>query len=129
MIFGNHSLTQYPCIEHIKVKGVSVKEKVEESWLKNTFIEKVQKRGGEIINVRGGSSVFSAAKGVVDHLHDWYNGTDKIVSMGVQSNGEYGVAKGVWSSFPVKCKDFGYEIVKGIELSTFCQDNIKITSD
>jgi malate/lactate dehydrogenase len=75
MIFGNHSTTQYPCIEHIKVKGTPIKEKVEESWLKGPFIEKVQKRGGEIIAVRGGSSVFSAAKGVVDHLRDWYVGT------------------------------------------------------
>ncbi len=62
--------------------------------------------------MKGGSSVFSAAKAVVDHMKDWYQGTgDKIVSMGVVSNGNYGVPKGLWCSFPVRCKDFGWEVV------------------
>lgn len=74
----------------------------------------MQKRGGEILDVRGGSSVFSAANAVIDHLRDWYRGSDKIVSMGVVSNGDFGIPKGLWSSFPVRCKNFTFEIVKGI---------------
>jgi malate dehydrogenase len=111
-VFGNHSLTQYPCIKHIKVSGKPISELVDEEWLKKTFIEKVQKRGGEILTARGNSSVFSAANAVVDHLRDWYLGSDKIVSMGVVSEGDYGIPKGLWTSLPVRCKNFTYEIVK-----------------
>jgi len=60
------------------------------------------------LEVRGGSSVFSAANAVVDHLRDWYKGTDHIISMGVVSDGSYGIPAGLWSSFPVRCKNFGY---------------------
>ncbi len=91
-VFGNHSLTQYPCIKNIKVEGKPIETLVDEQWLKNTFIPNVQKRGGEILNVKGTSSVFSAANAVIDHLKDWYEGTgDKIVSMGVISKGDYGI--------------------------------------
>ena len=103
MIFGNHSVTQYPCVTHIKVKGQPIKSLVEKYWMELTFVPKVQKRGGEILNVMGRSSVFSAANAVVDHLRDWYLGTDKIVSMGVMSNGEYDIPVGLWVSLPVKC--------------------------
>ena len=103
MIFGNHSVTQYPCVMHIKVKGQPIKSLVEKYWMELTFVPKVQKRGGEILNVMGRSSVFSAANAVVDHLRDWYLGTDKIVSMGVMSNGEYDIPVGLWVSLPVKC--------------------------
>ena len=92
IIFGNHSTTQYPCLKHITVKGQNISELADENWLKNVFIPKVQKRGGEILEVRGGSSVFSAANAVVDHLRDWYEGTgDKVISMGVKSDGSYGI--------------------------------------
>jgi malate dehydrogenase len=127
MIFGNHSTTQYPCIKHIKVDGKPISELVEKEWLETTYITKVQKRGGEVLEVRGGSSVFSAANAVVDHLRDWYQGSDKIVSMGVVSDGSYGVPEGLISSFPVRCKDFGYEIVKGFELSEFCKEKISVS--
>ena len=80
------------------------------------------------MDVRGGSSVFSAANAVVDHLHDWFVGSDKIISMGVISEGDYNIPKGIWSSFPVRLtKNFGYEIVKDLTLSEFCQKRIAIT--
>jgi malate dehydrogenase len=66
-------------------------------------LEKVQKRGHEILHSRGVFPVFSAASALVDHLRDWCYGTDKIVSMGVVSDGSYGIPVGIWSSFPVKC--------------------------
>ncbi len=69
------------------------------------------------MEIKKGSSVFSAANAVVAHLRDWCNGTDKVVSMGVVSEGEYNVPKGFWSSFPVKCKDFKYAVVKDFPLS------------
>ena len=84
-IFGNHSNTQYPCVNNIKVSGKAIKEFVTQEWLENAFIPRVQKRGSEVMEVRGGSSVFSAANAVVDHLHDWFVGSDSIVSMGVIS--------------------------------------------
>ena len=71
--------------------------------------------------------MFSAASAVVDHLRDWYEGSDKIVSMGVFSDGSYGIATGLMSSFPVRCKNFTYEIVKDFELSEFCKEKIAIT--
>ncbi len=64
---------------------------------------------------------------MVDHLRDWYQGSDNIVSMGVFSDGSYGIAGGLMSSFPVRCKNFGYEIVKDLELSEFCREKIAIT--
>jgi malate/lactate dehydrogenase len=80
------------------------------------------------MEVRGGSSVFSAANAVVDHLHDWFVGSDRIVSMGVISEGDYNVPKGLWCSFPVRLtKNFGYEIVKDVPLSEFCHSRIKAT--
>ncbi len=128
MIFGNHSLTQYPAIKNIKVNNKNISDLVSQDWLEKEFIPRVQKRGGEIIKNRGGSSVFSAASATIDHLRDWYCGTDKITSMGVVSNGEYGVPKGVWSSFPVTCKNFEYKVIEGINLTDFCRDKIKATS-
>lgn len=107
-VFGNHSLTQYPCINNITVSGKPIATLVEKDWLENDFITKVQKRGGEVLQARGGSSVFSAASAIVDHLRDWFQGSADFVSMGVQSEGDYGVPLGIWCSFPVRCKDFKY---------------------
>jgi malate dehydrogenase len=127
-IFGNHSLTQYPCINNIKVKGRPILELVEREWLEKTFIPKVQKRGGEILEVRGGSSVFSAASATVDHLRDWYTGSNQVVSMGVASSGDYDIPKGLWTSLPVRCLgNFKYEVVKDVPLSDYCRDKIKAT--
>lgn len=79
--------------------------------------------------MRGGSSVFSAASATIDHLRDWYCGTNEVVSMGVVSDGSYGIPKGLFSSFPVICKNFEWEIVKGVKLSEFCKSKIKTTTD
>lgn len=87
----------------------------------------MQKRGGEILQVRGGSSVFSAANGVIDHLRDWYVGSDRVVSMGVVSEGDYNIPKGLWTSLPVRCKNFRYEIVKDAPISEYCKVKIADT--
>jgi len=127
-IFGNHSLTQYPCINNIKVRGKPISDFADREWLTKTYIPKVQKRGGEILSVRGGSSVFSAANAVIDHLRDWYLGSDRITSMGVVSEGDYGIPKGLWTSLPVRCKgNFQYEIVRDVPLSEFCKGKIAET--
>jgi len=130
MIFGNHSLTQYPGINNLKIKGKDAKDLIDKEWLEKSYIQNVQNRGGEILKVRGGSSVFSAASATIDHLRDWYCGTNgEIVSMGVVSDGSYGVPKGVFSSFPVRCREFEWEIVHGVELSDFCHQKIRITAN
>ena len=127
-IYGNHSLTQYPCSNNIKVKGKAIEEMVDRQWLEEDYIPRVQKRGGEVLQVRGGSSVFSAANAVVDHLKDWYMGSEKIVSMGVISEGDYGIPKGLWTSLPVRCLgNFKYEIIRDIPLSPYCKGKICAT--
>lgn len=105
-IWGNHSTS---CVPDSMDQEVTVDL---------AFMEKVQKRGAEIINVKGTSSSFSAAKAIADHLYDWYHGSNKIVSMGVISNGEYGIKEGLVCSFPTKCTgDWKYEIIKDIQIS------------
>lgn len=127
-IFGNHSLTQYPCINNITVKGKPISEFADKEWLTKTYIPKVQKRGGEILTVRGGSSVFSAANAVIDQLRDWYLGTNRVVSMGVVSEGDYNIPKGLWTSLPVRCKgNFQYEVIKNVPLSDYCKGKITET--
>ena len=116
-VIGNHSLTQYPCINTIKVNGKDALECINKDWLQTKFIESVQKRGGEVMNARKNSSVFSAANAVKDHLRDWYKGTDSYVSMGVYSEGDYDIPKGVWTSLPVICKNFTYTVIKNIPLT------------
>ena len=125
-IFGNHSSTQYPCINHIRIKGKA--GELEKDWLESEFIPRVQKRGGEILSVKGTSSVFSAANAVVDHLRDWFGGSTRIVSMGVVSEGDYGIPEGVFSSFPVHCyPNFSYKVVKDFPISEFCRVQIAKT--
>src|SRR6185437_15502668 len=110
-IWGNHSATQYPDLYTAQVNGRSAAEQVEESWLKDTFIPTVAKRGAAIIEARGASSAASAANAAVDHVHDWVNGTqgDDWLSMAVPSPGAYGVEEGIISSFPVVSRGGRYE--------------------
>ncbi len=117
-IWGNHSMTQYPDIGNCLVHGVSALERVSRDWAIDHLIPRIQRRGAEIIAARGLSSAASAADAVVDHMHDWALGTPKgdWVSMGVASDGSYGVAEGLVYSFPVTCKAGEYEIVQGLEL-------------
>ncbi len=129
VVWGNHSLTQYPDISQCNINGKSATSLVEESWYRNDFIPKVQKRGAEIINARGASSAASAASAAIDHMRDWVLGTpgDDWVSMGIASTGDYDIAEGLMYSFPVICKNGSYEIVQGLNLDDFSIEMIKAT--
>ncbi|AXI77946.1 malate dehydrogenase [Peterkaempfera bronchialis] len=126
-IWGNHSATQYPDIFHAEVAGKNAAEAVnDEKWLAEEFIPTVAKRGAAIIEARGASSAASAANAAIDHVHTWVNGTPEgdWTSMGVVSDGSYGVPEGIISSFPVTTKDGRFEIVQGLEISDFSRTRI-----
>jgi malate dehydrogenase len=127
-IWGNHSATQYPDVFNAKVRGVSAAETVnDQSWIEDDFIPTVQKRGAAIIEARGASSAASAANAAIDHVHDWVLGTpaDDWVSMGIPSNGTYGIAEGIWAGFPCTCSGGDYTIVEGLELGDFSRAKIE----
>lgn len=121
-IWGNHSATQYPDINHATVAGTSATELVDETWILETFIPTVQQRGAAIIKARGLSSAASAANAAIEHMRDWVLGTaGKIVSMGIHSDGSYGIEKGLIYSFPVTCEGAAYTIVQGLKISELSQ--------
>ena len=122
IIWGNHSATQYPDISHAKVAGKAVRSLVEDAWIKEDFIPTVQQRGAAIIKARGLSSAASAANAAIEHMRDWALGSNgNIVSMGIHSDGSYGVAEGLIYSFPVICSGGKYVIVQDLEISPFSQ--------
>jgi malate dehydrogenase len=125
-IWGNHSATQYPDVFHAEVAGKGAADQVDEGWLASEFIPTVAKRGAAIIAARGASSAASAASAAIDHVYTWVNGTaaDDWTSMGIPSDGSYGVPKGLISSFPVVCKDGAYTIVQGLEINEFSRTRI-----
>ncbi|MGW1129244.1 malate dehydrogenase [Streptomyces sp. NPDC002526] len=126
-IWGNHSATQYPDIFHAEVAGKNAAELVnDEAWLADTFIPTVAKRGAAIIEARGASSAASAANAAIDHVYTWVNGTAEgdWTSMGIPSDGSYGVPEGIISSFPVTTKDGKYEIVQGLDINEFSRARI-----
>jgi malate dehydrogenase len=126
-IWGNHSATQYPDLFHAEVGGKNAAELVgDQAWLQDDFIPTVAKRGAAIIEARGASSAASAANAAIDHVHTWVNGTAEgdWTSMGIPSDGSYGVPEGLISSFPVVCKDGKYEIVQGLEIDDFSRERI-----
>lgn len=126
-IWGNHSATQYPDIFHALVNGKNAAEAVnDEKWLAESFIPTVAKRGAAIIEARGASSAASAANAAIDHVHTWVNGTAEgdWTSMGIVSDGSYGVEEGIISSFPVTTKDGKFEIVQGLEINEFSRPRI-----
>ncbi|GAA0419349.1 malate dehydrogenase [Streptomyces luteireticuli] len=126
-IWGNHSATQYPDIFHAEVAGKNAAEAVnDQAWLADEFIPTVAKRGAAIIEARGASSAASAANAAIDHVHTWVNGTadGDWTSMGIPSDGSYGVPAGLISSFPVTVKDGKYEIVQGLEINEFSRARI-----
>ncbi|GAA2249591.1 malate dehydrogenase [Streptomyces amakusaensis] len=126
-IWGNHSATQYPDIFHAEIAGKNAAELVDdEAWLADTFIPTVAKRGAAIIEARGASSAASAANAAIDHVHTWVNGTAEgdWTSMGIPSDGSYGVPEGLISSFPVTAKDGRYEIVQGLDINEFSRARI-----
>jgi malate dehydrogenase len=129
-VWGNHSPTQYPDIFNAKVNGKSAAEAVDDQdWLENDFIPTVQKRGTAVIEARGASSAASAANAAVDHVRDWVLGTPDgdWVSMGVPSDGSYGVDEGLISGFPVTCSNGSYEVVQGLELNDFSRSRLETT--
>ena len=128
-IWGNHSSTQYPDLFHAKVKGKTAIDLVDQDWYKGTYIPAVQQRGAAIIAARGASSAASAANAAIDHVRTWALGTngDDWVSMGVYSDGSYGIDKGLIYSFPVRCKGGKWEIVQGLSIDAFSQEKMKAT--
>lgn len=129
-IWGNHSATQFPDVSHATVGGRPVADALEAivgdvpTWLEQTFIPRVAKRGAEIIEVRGSSSAASAANATIEHVRDWVRGTDDWTSAGVVSHGEYGVPAGLISSFPVRSVDGEWQIVEGLEVSEWARTRI-----
>ncbi|PVE06600.1 malate dehydrogenase [Streptomyces scopuliridis] len=126
-IWGNHSATQYPDIFHAEIAGKNAAETVnDEAWLADTFIPTVAKRGAAIIEARGASSAASAANAAIDHIYTWVNGTAEgdWTSMGIPSDGSYGVEEGLISSFPVTTENGVYEIVQGLEINDFSRTRI-----
>jgi malate dehydrogenase len=129
-IWGNHSTTQYPDLVNAKVKGGSAWDAVgDESWIANEFIPTVAKRGAAIIDARGASSAASAANAAIDHVHDWVLGTPEgdWVSMGIPSNGSYGIDEGVIAGHPCTCSNGEYSVVEGLEITDFSRERIDAT--
>jgi malate dehydrogenase len=127
-IWGNHSATQYPDIHHATVAGTKALDLVDQNWVVQDFIPVVQQRGAAIIKARGLSSAASAANAAIEHMRDWALGTSgKIVSMGIHSDGSYGITKGLIYSFPVTCADGKYTIVQGLTVNDFSQQLMKKT--
>ena len=126
-IWGNHSATQYPDIHRASVAGKGAMSMIDMDWYTADFIPTVQQRGAAIIEARGASSAASAANAAIDHMRDWVLGTDSVVSMGVYSDGSYGVAEGLIYSFPVTCQGGDWSIVQGVEINGFSQEKIDAT--
>ena len=128
-IWGNHSATQYPDISNALVDGKDANGLVDRAWYENDYIPTVQQRGAAIIKARGASSAASAANAAVDHMRTWALGTAEgdWVSMGVYSDGSYGIEKALIYSFPCVCKNGDWEIVQGLDISEFSRAKMKAT--
>jgi malate dehydrogenase len=129
IIWGNHSSTQYPDIHHATVKGKPALSLVDQAWYEKEFIPTVQQRGAAIIKARGASSAASAASAAIDHMHSWALGTAEgdWVSMGIPSDGSYGIEPGVIYGYPVTCKNGKYDIVQGLEINAFSRARMDAT--
>lgn len=128
-IWGNHSATQYPDVHHATSDGKPVPDLVDADWVKTSFIPTVQQRGAAIIKARGASSAASAASAAIDHMRSWALGTaaGDWVSMGIPSDGSYGIPAGVIYSYPCTCKDGNYEIVQGLAINDFSRERMSAT--
>ncbi|MGH8691250.1 MAG: malate dehydrogenase [Burkholderiales bacterium] len=129
-VWGNHSATQYPDLFQAECDGKKVWPTInDQAWLESSFIPTVQKRGAAIIDARGLSSAASAASAAIDHVRDWVNGSrdGDWVTMGVPSDGSYGIPEGVIFGYPVTCRGGQYQLVKGIEVSEFSRKRIDAT--
>ena len=126
-IWGNHSTTQYPDLFHCEVDGKNAAQLVnDQSWIEETYIPTVAKRGAAVIKARGSSSAASAANAAIDHVRNWVLGTPEgdWVSMSVPSDGSYGVPEGLISSFPCTCTNGDYSIVQGLDIDAFSRARI-----
>ncbi len=129
-VWGNHSATQYPDIFQAECDGKKVWPMInDQAWLEQTFIPTVQKRGAAIIDARGLSSAASAANAAIDHVRDWVAGTrdGDWVTMGIASDGSYGIAEGVIYGYPATCRGGRWQIMKGIEVSEFSRKRMDAT--
>jgi malate dehydrogenase len=129
-IWGNHSTTQYPDLSQTTAGGKPVLDLVERAWYENEYIGRVAKRGAEIIDARGASSAASAANAALEHVRDWALGTEEgdWTSMGVPSDGSYGIEEGLMYSFPVTCAGGQYSIVQNLPVSDFSRDKMNATA-
>jgi malate dehydrogenase len=129
IIWGNHSATQFPDIQHALINDKPALDLVDFEWYENEFISKVQQRGAEVIKARGASSAASAASAAIDHMRSWVLGTPDgdWVSMAVPSDGSYDISEGVFFGYPVTCKGGKYEIVKDLDISGFAKKKIAET--
>jgi malate dehydrogenase len=128
-IWGNHSSTQYPDLHHATVQGKAAIDLIDQAWYESTYIPEVQQRGAAIIKARGASSAASAANAAIDHMRSWALGSNSgdWVSMGVYSDGSYGIAEGLIYSFPCVCKNGDWEIVQGLEVNDFSRARMSAT--
>jgi malate dehydrogenase len=127
VVWGNHSPSMFPDLFNAKVDGERAVDRVDMDWYENEYIPRVGKRGAEVIEARGASSAGSAANAAIDHVRDWVAGADGLRSMAVASDGSYGVAEGIVSSFPVRCAGGSYEIVQDLEVGDFARAKIDAT--
>jgi malate dehydrogenase len=127
-VWGNHSPTMYPDLFHAQVRGEQAAAVVDDQeWIENDFLPNVGKRGAAIIEARGSSSAASAANAAIDHVNDWVTGNPDWVSMGVPSDGSYGIPEGLICGFPCLCTDGGYQIVQGLDLDDFSRTKINLS--
>jgi malate dehydrogenase len=128
-IWGNHSATQYPDVNHATVNTGAATDHVDQAWLEETFIPVVQQRGAAIIKARGASSAASAASAAIDHMRDWALGTDgdDWVSMAIPADGSYGIEPGIIYSYPVRCSGGNYEIVQDLAIDDFSRARMDAT--
>ena len=124
-VWGNHSPTMYPDLFHAKVGDQIAADAVDDqAWIEDQFLPGVGKRGAAIIEARGASSAASAANAAIDHVNDWVNGTEDWVSMGIPSDGSYGVPEGLISGFPVTTSGGEWKIVEGLDIDEFSRSKI-----
>jgi malate dehydrogenase len=130
-IWGNHSPTMFPDFFHAQVGEDAVTDRLDEAWLKDEFLPTVATRGKAIINARGASSAASAASAALDHMNTWWNGTaeGECTSMGISSEGQYGVPKGLIFSYPVSIHEGSYQVIEGIQHNDFAQSKIDATTE
>jgi malate dehydrogenase len=129
VVWGNHSPTMYPDIRFAKIDGQDAKKLVnDEAWYKDTFIPTVGKRGAAIIEARGLSSAASAANAAVDHMRDWWLGSKgEWVTMGIPSDGSYGIPEGIIYGMPCTTEGGEYKIVQGLEIDEFSRGKMNAT--